>query len=179
MTLFDLLPQVPAGLPASIFLVQHIPAGFTAPLARRLAAQCKIKVLEAQENMVVEPGVCYLAAAGRHLCLVREAGGEIVIRTPAGPHTAYVPSVDVMMASVLDVYGNYTIGVLMTGMGHDGVDQMVAIRRAGGHTIVESEETAVINGMPRVARERGGACLSMPSHRIADEIVSAVELMRE
>jgi two-component system chemotaxis response regulator CheB len=100
--------------------------------------------------------------------------GEVVIRTPTTPPTLFVPSVGVMMESVLNVYGADTIGVLMTGIGDDGADQMVAIRQAGGHTIAESEETAVVYGMPREAVERGGASVVVPSHDVAGEILKAV-----
>lgn len=76
--------------------------------------------------------------------------------------------------AVLNIYGTDTIGVLVTGIGDDGADQMVAIRQAGGHTIAESVETAVVYGMPREAYERGGACVVAPSHEVAAAIVKAV-----
>ena len=76
-------------------------------------------------------------------------------------------------------YGEDTIGVLMTGIGDDGADQMVAIKQAGGHTIAESEQTAVVYGMPREAVERGGACVVAPSHEVAGEIVKAVRRTME
>ena len=83
------------------------------------------------------------------------------------------------MASVLSVYGADTIGVLMTGIGDDGADQMVAIKQAGGHTIAESEQTAIVFGMPREAIERGGACVVAPSHEVAGEIVKAIRRTTE
>ena len=83
------------------------------------------------------------------------------------------------MDSVLKIYGADTIGVLMTGIGDDGADQMVAIKQAGGHTIAESEQTAVVYGMPREAVERGGACVVAPSHEVAAEILKAVRRTRE
>ena len=124
--------------------------------------------------MPVEPSVCYVAPGGRHLCLHRQVTGAVVIRTPTTPATLFVPSVGVMMESILNVYGPDTVGVLMTGIGDDGADQMVAIRKAGGYTIAESEQTAVVYGMPREAVERGGACVVAPSYQVAGEIVRAV-----
>ena len=124
--------------------------------------------------MPVEPSVCYVAPGGMHLCLHRKMTGEVVIRTPTTPATLFMPSVGVMMASVLNIYGTDTIGVLMTGIGDDGADQMVAIKQAGGHTIAESEQTAVVFGMPREAIERGGASVVAPSYQVAGEIVKAV-----
>jgi two-component system chemotaxis response regulator CheB len=173
-TLQEVLPLIPADVPASIFLVQHMPPAFIASFAKRLDDHCAVKVVEARSGMTVEPSVCYVAPGGRHLCLHRKMTGEIVIRTPTTPATLFVPSVGVMMESVLNIYGADTVGVLMTGIGDDGADQMVAIKQAGGHTIAESEQTAVVYGMPREAIERGGACVVAPSHQVAGEILREV-----
>ena len=173
-TLQEVLPQIPADLPASVFLVQHMPPSFIASFAKRLNDSCALTVVEARSGMSVEPSICYVAPGGMHLCLHRKMTGEIVIRTPTMPATLFVPSVGVMMESVLKVYGADTVGVLMTGIGDDGADQMVAIKNAGGHTIAESEQTAVVYGMPREAIERGGACVIAPSHKVAGEILKAV-----
>jgi len=178
-TLHDMLPQIPADLPASMFLVQHMPPAFIASFAARLNDSCQLKVVEARSGMSVETSVCYVAPGGMHLCLHRKLTGEVVIRTPTTPPTLFVPSVGVMMASVLAVYGADTIGVLMTGIGDDGADQMVAIKQAGGHTIAESEQTAVVYGMPREAIERGGACVVSPSHDVAREIMKAIRRTNE
>jgi len=178
-TLQDVLPQIPADLPASIFLVQHMPPAFIASFAKRLDEHCALKVVEGRSGMPVEPSVCYVAPGGMHLCLHRKMTGEVVIRTPTTPATLFIPSVGVMMDSVLKIYGTDTIGVLMTGIGDDGADQMVAIKQAGGHTIAESEQTAVVYGMPREAVERGGACVVAPSHEVAGEIVKAVRRTKE
>lgn len=174
MTLQEVLPQLPKDVPASIFLVQHMPASFIASFAKRLDGNCAIKVVEGRSGMPIEHGICYVAPGGMHMCLHRKISGEIVIRTPTTPRTLFVPSVGIMMDSVLKVYGADTIGVLMTGIGDDGADAMVAIRQAGGYTIAESEQTAVVYGMPREAIERGGACMVAPSFRMAGEILSAV-----
>jgi len=175
-TLQDVLPLIPADVPATLFLVQHMPPSFIASFAKRLDEHCALRVVEARSGMEVEPSVCYVAPGGMHLCLHRKPTGEVVIRTPTVPATLFVPSVGVMMASVLEIYGKSTIGVLMTGIGDDGADQMVAIKNAGGHTIAESELTAVVFGMPREAIERGGACVVAPSHEVAREIVKAVRM---
>jgi two-component system chemotaxis response regulator CheB len=178
-TLQEVLPQIPADVPASLFLVQHMPPPFVASFAKRLDDHCALKVVEGRSGMSVEPGVCYVAPGGMHLCLHRKMTGEVVIRTPTTPATLFMPSVGVMMESVLKIYGTDTIGVLMTGIGDDGADQMVAIKQAGGHTIAESEQTAVVYGMPREAIERGGACVVAPSHQVAGEILKAVRRTME
>jgi two-component system chemotaxis response regulator CheB len=173
-TLQDVLPLIPADVPASLFLVQHMPPAFVASFSKRLDEHCSLKVVEARSGMRVEPSVCYVAPGGMHLCLHRKMTGDVVIRTPTTPATLFMPSVGVMMESVLNAYGKDTVGVLMTGIGDDGADQMVAIKQAGGYTIAESQETAVVYGMPREAVERGGACVVAPSHQIPGEIVKAV-----
>lgn len=173
-TLSEVLPLLPADLPASVFLVQHMPPTFITSFARRLDDSCSLKVVEARAGMTVEPGVCYVAPGGLHLCPYRKSNGTVVIRTPAQPSTLFIPSVNVMMQAVLEAYGANTVGVLMTGIGDDGADQMVAIRNAGGTTIAESEETAVVYGMPREAVERGGADVVAPHYEIAQQILQAV-----
>ena len=178
-TLQDVLPFIPADVPASIFLVQHMPPAFIASFAKRLDDHCALKVVEGRSGMPVQPSVCYVAPGGMHLCLHRKISGEVVIRTPTTPATLFVPSVGVMMESVLNIYGSDTVGVLMTGIGDDGADQMVAIRHAGGYTIAESEQTAVVYGMPREAVERGGACVVAPSHQIPGEILRAVRRTKQ
>ncbi|SPF53772.1 Chemotaxis response regulator protein-glutamate methylesterase 3 [Candidatus Sulfopaludibacter sp. SbA4] len=173
-TLLNILPLLPKDLPASLFLVQHMPASFLAAFARRLDENCALKVVEGRAGAAVEPGVCYVAPGGLHLCPYRKSTGQVVIRTPAQPETLFIPGVNVMMEAVLRAYGRNTVGVLMTGIGDDGAEQMVAIRQAGGQTIAESAETAVVYGMPREAAERGGADVVAPNYEIAEEIVKAL-----
>jgi two-component system chemotaxis response regulator CheB len=173
-TLMNVLPLLPRDLPASVFLVQHMPASFLAAFARRLDENCALHVVLASAGMAVEPGICYVAPGGLHLCPYRKPNGTVVIRTPAQPETLFMPSVNVMMEAVLKTYGRNTVGVLMTGIGDDGAEQMVAIREAGGQTIAESAETAVVYGMPREAAERGGADVVVPNYQIAAEIADAL-----
>ncbi len=173
-TIFDVLPLIPADLPAPVFLVQHMPVGFTASYAKRIDAASPMSCVEAAAGMKIEPGVIYLARAGRHLTLFKKASSEIVVRTPTRPEHQFMPSVNVMMESVFNVYGAGTVAVLMTGMGDDGANMMVEITEAGGHTIAESEETAIVFGMPNEAILRGGANVVAPSWDIAGEIIKAV-----
>jgi two-component system chemotaxis response regulator CheB len=173
-TLSEVLPLLPPDLPASVFLVQHMPSTFLSAFARRLNEANPMKVVEGRAGMAVEPGTCYVAPGGLHLCPYRKGSGEIVLRTPSQPGTLFIPSVSVMMRAVLETYGPRTVGVLMTGIGDDGADQMVAIRNAGGATIAESEETAVVFGMPREAIERGGAEIVAPHYEVARHIIRAV-----
>lgn len=174
VTLMEVLPLIPSGINAALFLVQHMPGSFIHTFVGRLDDNCQIEVVEAEAGMAVRPGVCYVAPGGHQLTLYRKSNGDVVIRTPTQPQTLFVPSVDVMMKSVLEIYGPNTVGVLMTGIGNDGAEQMVAITKAGGHTIAESEESAVVYGMPRQAIENGGARVVAPSWLIAGEILKAL-----
>jgi len=173
-TIMEVLPQLPADLNAVVFLVQHMPASFTGPFARRLDESCALKVLEAEEGLEVQPGHCYVARGDYHLTVHARTTGKLVIRTPSVPETLFRPSVNVMMESVLKVFGRRTIGVLMTGIGDDGADEMVRIKAAGGHTIAESQESAVVFAMPREAIERGGADEVRPSWEVARAILRKI-----
>jgi len=174
VTLMDVLPLIPADVNATLFLVQHMPGSFIHTFVQRLNEACHIEVVEAEAGAQVRPGVCYVAPGEHQLTLYRKTNGDVVIRTPTQPQTLFTPSVDVMMKSVLQTYGPDTVGVLMTGIGNDGAEQMVAITKAGGHTIAESEESAVVFGMPRQAIENGGARVVAPSWQIAGEILKAL-----
>jgi two-component system chemotaxis response regulator CheB len=170
-TIMEVLPRLPRDINATVFLVQHMPVSFTNSFARRLNEACELKVVEAEAGMEVQPGFCFVARGDAHLTLYRKLTGQVVLRLPTTPATLFVPAVNVMMESVLAVYGRDTIGVLMTGIGDDGADQMVRIKHAGGHTIAESDESSVVYGMPREAIERGGACEVKPSWDIAKAIL--------
>jgi two-component system, chemotaxis family, protein-glutamate methylesterase/glutaminase len=173
-TLFDVLPLLPRDLNAAVFLVQHMPGKFIPSFAKRIDDHCPMHCIEVAAGMEIEPGVIYIGTGGYHLNLYKKLSRRIVIRTPKQPVHQFIPSVDIMMQSVLETFGTDTIGVLMTGMGDDGANSMVAIHQAGGITIAESEESAIVFGMPQEAIKRGGARIISPSWDIAAEIVKAV-----
>jgi two-component system chemotaxis response regulator CheB len=171
-TLMEVLPMLPPDLKAAVIVIQHMPPSFTSSFAKRLNEACQIPIKEANTGDVLQDGHGYLGAGGYHL-VVR--GRDGILRLPTTPKTLYMPSVNVTMEAVLDTYGGKNvIGVLMTGMGDDGADAMVRIRKAGGITIAEDESTAVVFGMPKEAIERGGAEIVLPSYKIADAIIKAV-----
>jgi two-component system chemotaxis response regulator CheB len=172
-TLMEIIPELPADLDAAVFIVQHMPPNFTASFARRLDQYSQIPIKEAEAGDIVNNSSGYLGKGGYHL-LLKQSNNNIMIRLSTKPEMLFVPSVNVMMEAVLEVFGKNTVGVLLTGMGDDGADAMVKIRKAGGITIAESEETAIVFGMPREAIERGGADIVVPSYRVAEEIVKAV-----
>lgn len=174
-TLAEVIPQLPPDLDASIFIVQHMPANFTAAFAKRLNNLSQIRLKEAEAGDVAQKYNAYLAKGGYHLLLRKIRESDVRIRLSTIPAHLFIPSVSVMMDSVLKIYKNNTVGVLMTGMGSDGADAMLNIRNAGGRTIAESEETAIVFGMPMEAIKKGGAEIIAPSYQIAEEIVKAVK----
>lgn len=170
----QIIPLLPAGLDLAVLVVQHMPVGFTKSLAERLAARSRLPVQEATEGELVRPGRVLIAPAGRHM-KVRRRGNSVRVVLDDDPREAlHRPSVDVLMASVAKAYGARTLGMLLTGMGADGVEGLRAIRDAGGVTLAESEETCVIFGMPKAALEAGVVDRAVPLHRLAEEIRGAM-----
>lgn len=169
-----IIPRLPEGLASAVLVVQHMPVGFTRSLAERLDARSDLSVREAVDGDPVLPGQVLIAPAGQHM-KVRKRGGQVRIWLDDEPRAAlHRPSVDVLMTSVAKAYGPRVLGVVLTGMGSDGVEGLRAIKEAGGRTFAESEETCVIYGMPKAAVEAGVVGQSIPLTRMADEILAAV-----
>lgn len=169
-----IIPRLPASMPAAVLVVQHMPEGFTRSLAERLAIRSPLPVREAEDAEVVSSGQVLIAPAGLHMKL-RRRGERVKVWLDEEPKGAlHRPSADVLMAAAAKVYGSRTLGVILTGMGSDGVLGLRAIREAGGQALAESEETCVIYGMPKAALQAGVVDKSVPLHRIAEEILHAV-----
>jgi two-component system chemotaxis response regulator CheB len=165
---------LPAGFPATVLVVQHIPRGFTKSLAERLDARSAIPVREARDGEAVQPGTVLIAPAGIHSRLARRGGVVVVVLDEEPRDTLHRPSADVLMASAAEVYGPLALGVVLTGMGSDGTEGLRAIREKGGLTLAEAEETCVIYGMPKAAIEAGVVHRAVPLERVAGEILAAV-----
>ena len=169
-----LIPALPADLPAGVVVVQHIPAGFTRPLAGRLDSASALSVREAEQGDRVRPGEVLVAPGGRHLTFANR-GGELVVVLDFEPSdTLHRPSVDVTMQSAAAVWGRRSAGVLLTGMGTDGAWGMWAIRARGGWTLAQSEESCVVYGMPRAAVELGAASEVVSLGQMASRLTAAV-----
>jgi two-component system chemotaxis response regulator CheB len=169
-----IIPRLPVDFPSAVLIVQHMPVGFTKSLADRLHSKSLLPVREAADGDAVEAGQVLIAPAGRHM-RVRRRGNVARVWLDDEPRAAlHRPSVDVLMASVAKTYGARALGVVLTGMGSDGVDGLRAMREAGGRTLAESEETAVIYGMPKAAVEAGVVDKVVRLDRMADEILDAV-----
>jgi two-component system chemotaxis response regulator CheB len=170
----SVLAGLPAGFPAAVLVVQHIPRGFTRSLAERLDARSAIPVREAQDGDPVEPGRVLVAPAGIHTKLQRRGGGVVVALDEEPRDVLHRPSADVTMASAAEVYGPHALGVVLTGMGSDGTEGLRAIREQGGLTLAESEETCVIFGMPKSAIDAGVVHRAVALDKVAGEILAAV-----
>jgi two-component system, chemotaxis family, protein-glutamate methylesterase/glutaminase len=149
-----LVPQLPADCALAFLIVQHMPAQFTTALAERLDAVSQIEVREAKDGDRPHQGLALVAPGDRHL----ELDDQGKVRITDGPEVnGCRPSVDVTMKSTALVYGRRAVGVVMTGMGRDGADGLMAIKEAGGVTLAQDRESSVIWGMPRAAVENGAA----------------------
>jgi two-component system, chemotaxis family, protein-glutamate methylesterase/glutaminase len=155
VALSRILPKLPAGFPVPIVVVQHMPPGFTRPLAERLDAASKIEVVEGSDGMPLVGGTAIIAPAGKQLRLRRTMGTTSVTLSDDGSRSLHVPSVDVMAASVGETYGAGAVGVILTGMGHDGVQGLRVIKDRGGYVIGQDEQSSVVYGMPRAAALAG------------------------
>lgn len=155
VALSHIIPRMPADFPAPIVIVQHMPAGFTRPLADRLNAQSALDVHEAEDGMRLRPGLVVIARAGRQMELHRTGGGvEVVLRTD-GASSLHVPSVDYLTRQVTQAYGRASLGVILTGMGADGVAGLRELKAAGGYVVGQDEASCVVYGMPRAAAIAG------------------------
>jgi two-component system, chemotaxis family, protein-glutamate methylesterase/glutaminase len=168
----DVLTQLPADSPP-IAIVQHMPAGYTAAFATRLNTLCAVAVKEAADGDRLMQGRVLIAPGDRHMSLVR-SGADYCVRVYDGERVnRHRPSVDVLFDSFARLAGANAVGVILTGMGADGADGMVAMRHAGARTIAEDESTCVVYGMPREAALRGGAEQVLPLPDISRAILRA------
>jgi two-component system chemotaxis response regulator CheB len=170
----QVVSALPAGFPAPVVIVQHIPRGFTKSLAERLDARSSVPVREARDGEALEPGSILVAPAGIHMRLVRRRGSVLVVLDEEPRDALHRPSADVLMTSAAEVFGRQTVGVVLTGMGSDGTEGLRAIRGRGGLTLAESQETCVIYGMPKAALEAGVVDRAVPLDRVGEEILAAV-----
>jgi len=168
------LPQLPATAPG-IVIAQHIPPGFSRAFAARLNQICAIQVKEAENGDTLGPGRALVAPGDFHMVL-RRSGDGFRVEVKTGPRVCYQrPSVDVLFSSVAEAAGARAVGALLTGMGADGAQGLLKMRRAGAHTIAQDEATCVVFGMPREAIEAGAAERVVPLPGVAHAILSAAE----
>jgi two-component system chemotaxis response regulator CheB len=170
-----LMSTMPADLPVPVVVALHIPGDYTRALAKRLDAESALEIVEASDGMRLRPGLVALARGGLHVKLELDSSERIVTRlTPEPISSLYSPSVDVLFKSAVEVCGKDVLGVILTGMGDDGLAGARAIVEAGGRVLTESESSCVIYGMPRCVKEAGYSADEAPLEAMAELIARYV-----
>ncbi len=167
-----LLASLPGDFPIPLVIALHIPAGYTEALAARLDAGSAIEVVEAEEGLVLRPGLAVLARGGSHVRVARRDGVVCVTVDDKRGNAQHAPCVDYLFSSAAAVFGAATLGVILTGMGDDGTLGSAAIHRAGGHVLTESEPSCVVYGMPRSVHEAGYSWAEVDLENMAREILT-------
>ena len=172
-TLEEILPRLPSGFPWAVLVAQHMPGGFTGVFARRLNELCALRVVEAAQQMPIEPGTVYIAKGDADLLVLRRGTGFVAAPVPASADHLWHPSVTRLVRSAMDVVPfDRLIGVQLTGMGDDGAQAMTELQRNGGRTIAQDAASSVVFGMPGELIRRGGASVVLRSDRIADQLAA-------
>ncbi len=168
-----LLSRLPAAFPWPVLIAQHMPAAFTGPLARRLNGLAPLAVTELIRPTKMVPGNVYVAKGDADVVVTLRDGVPAAAPVPSSPSYLWHPSVERLVKSAMEHFvPSRLIGVLLTGMGNDGVGAMTTLRTLGGRTIAEAEETAVVWGMPGELFKSGGAEAVLPIEGIADKLIS-------
>ena len=173
--LLQILPKLPKDFPLGIAVVQHMPPRFTKSMAERLDGLSQVHVKEAEEGDVLAPGVVLIAPGGQHMTF-RSNSGNLVAKISAEPSTTlYRPCADVMMQSAVQASHGPLLGVIMTGMGKDGLEGLKQLKHKGGVVVAQNEESCVVYGMPRAAVEEGLADLVLPLDDIPQALAHIVK----
>ncbi len=174
--LSQIIPKLPADLPAAVLVVQHMPEEFISPLAARLNRESALEVKEAEQLESIKQGKVLFIPAGVH-CKIETKGkiGESIRFTPfPKKQDNLLRSANELMISLAPIYGRRTTGVVLTGMGNDGTEGLRAIKKYGGYTIAEHESTCIVNGMPLSGIQAEVVDKVIPLHKIPDEIIKSV-----
>ena len=170
-----LIPRLPADFPVPIAMVLHMPVGYTEMYAQRLNDISPLEVVEAREGDVLRPGVVWLAPAGQHLTFVRGTDTMIRAHLDLRPlDTPHRPAVDVLFQSAAAIFGPRVLGVVMTGMGSDGLLGAAHIKAQGGRVATEAESSCVVYGMPRAVVEASLSDRSATLEQMADTIAELI-----
>jgi len=173
-TLQDVIPRLPKDFPRPVMIVQHMPPKFTKSLAERLDKMSEVRVKEAENHESVQPGTVYIAPGGKHMKL-KKYGASLQIEITDNPRdTLHRPSVDVMLESVVNIYGSQALSVIMTGMGKDGLKGSSSLYGKKGKILSESEDSCVVYGMPKAVVDAGIVDRTEPAANIAEAIMDYV-----
>jgi two-component system chemotaxis response regulator CheB len=157
-----LLPAFPPDVRFGLLVAQHMPRGFTAPFAQRLQEMCRLQVREARHGDKLHDALVLVAPAGMNMTLEK----DLTVRLQRHPQSPYRPSIDVLFASAAEALGSRAMGVLLTGMGADGLKGAQALKARGAPVLAQDEETSVVFGMPKVAQKAG----------VVDKMVSIIDM---
>jgi len=170
-TIPAILKEIPKHFPSPIFVVQHMDHFFMRQFAITLRNKCKLDVIIPEDGEKIIPGIIYLSPGGKHMEIIVK-NDKPCLRTFEGEPVNYCrPSVDVLFFSAARVYKENVLGILLTGMGRDGVAGLEAIKSVGGKTIAESQETSILYGMPKIAAETHAAEAIVPNYKVKDWMV--------
>jgi two-component system chemotaxis response regulator CheB len=173
--LAEVIPRLPADLRVPVVIVQHMPPVFTKALADSLNQKSRLTVLEAQGDERLEAGKVYIAPGAKQMKVVKKAAGEYLQLTDDPPENHCRPAADYLFRSIAAVYGNRALGVIMTGMGSDGVKGLQLMKGQGAQVIAQDEATCVVFGMPMEAIKAGVPDVVIPLSRISSEITNRVK----
>jgi two-component system, chemotaxis family, protein-glutamate methylesterase/glutaminase len=174
MALQKILPEFSEKINCPIFIVQHMPPRFTKSLADRLNGLCSLTVKEAENNELVKNKVIYIAPGGFHMTVCNAIEGPRIQISEMPDNYPHKPSVDVMLLSLTKYYGNKLLGVIMTGMGKEGLEGIKDLKSKGGYCLVQDESTCVVYGMPKAIMDAGLADLEAPIEKIPEIINKAL-----
>jgi two-component system, chemotaxis family, protein-glutamate methylesterase/glutaminase len=166
----SVLGRLPGNFPVPIAIAQHMPRLFTESFAKRLNSLCQIEVKEAEEKERLRPGVALIAPGDTHMAL-RRRGKEVIVEFVGDGNYIYRPSVDLLMSTTADAYSEKCIGLILTGMGSDGLAGLREMKSRSGFVIAQNEETCVVYGMPKVVVNAQIADAVLPLNEIAEEII--------
>jgi len=169
------LQMLPRDLPLAYLVAQHMPENFTRAFADRLNRYTSLEVCEASGGEEIVPGRVFVAPGGRNLTVVSKSGDLQCEVVESRKGAKYVPSIDALFRSAASLAGKRVLGILLTGMGSDGREGIRTIKQAGGRTVAESEETAVIFGMPKEAIDSGEVDVVLRLDEVAGEVVRFAE----
>lgn len=155
-------------------VVQHMPAGFTKEFAMSLDSICPLEVKEAQDGDLLKPGRILIAPGNHHIIVEKRSLANIVRVIDTEPRNGHRPSVDVLFESVAATYQNHALGIIMTGMGRDGAEELAEMRKQGARTLGQDKDSSIVYGMPKVAHELGGVQKQVALSDMASEINSIV-----
>jgi two-component system, chemotaxis family, protein-glutamate methylesterase/glutaminase len=169
--LMQIIPRLPADFPLGIAVVQHMPPKFTASLANRLNCISSVRVKEAEDGDRFGAGKVLIAPGGYHMRFIRDNGDIITSVSTEPSDSLYRPAADIMMLSAVEAYNTSLLGVILTGMGKDGLAGMQRVKEKGGYVIAQDEESCVVYGMPKAAVDAGVADAILPLEKIASSLV--------